>query len=471
MMRLGFGTRLIIIFLTSIVVMQLLAIFTVVQQRNKASDSGLRLPLPDQAAALVELLESLPKDRWPLVIRAANSADVTVRLGEGASDGHEPDWFETPVVDFILRRYLGALGDRDVKVRIEPSTELLDGPTKLLAWASPGSVEIDVRLKSGERLLVSGSGYQSLSILGLPPGFWAGVMGIVVAGLALFLLRREARPLVDLARAVDDVRVGQYGGQIPDAPNSAPEIRGLIAAFNRLTARVASLLRNRMALVGGISHDLRTYVTRLRLRAEHIPNAAERSKAIADLDDMSRLIDDSLLAFEAGAPLRHEELVEISNLLSRETEERRAAGAEITLQLTNAVPAAQILGDPVGLRRLVQNVVENAIKYGGRADIRADVAQDHIEITIDDVGPGIDPAHHESIMEPFVRLERSRNRSTGGAGLGLAIARGVAETHGGSIALNNRAAGGLRVTIILPIFVAGTDHFPSMETIRSDDGV
>jgi len=454
MMRLGFGTRLVIIFLTSLVVMQLLAIFTVVQQRNRASDSGLRLPLPDQTAALVELLESLPKDRWPLVVRAANSADVNVRLAEGTSEGREPDWFEAPVVDLILRRYLGALGDRDVKVRVEPSTELLDGPTKFLAWASPGSVEIDVRLKSGERLLVSGSGYQSLSILGLPPGFWAGVMGIAVAGLALFLLRREARPLVDLANAVDDVRVGLDGEQFPDAPRSAPEIRGLIAAFNRLTNRVASLLRNRMALVGGISHDLRTYVTRLRLRAEQIPDSTERLKAIADLDDMSRLIDDSLLAFEAGAPIRYEELVEVAPLLLSEVDERRSAGAMVTVQITDAVTAAQVLGDPVGLRRLIQNIVDNAIKYGSRADIRADVSQHFVEIDIEDEGPGIDPTHHESIMEPFVRLERSRNRSTGGAGLGLAIARGIAEAHGGHIGLKNRGERGLRVSITLPLYQA-----------------
>jgi len=331
---------------------------------------------------------------------------------------------------------------------------LLDGPTKFLAWASPGSVEIDVRLKSGERLLVSGSGYQSLSILGLPPGFWAGVMGIAVAGLALFLLRREARPLVDLANAVDDVRVGLDGEQFPDAPRSAPEIRGLIAAFNRLTNRVASLLRNRMALVGGISHDLRTYVTRLRLRAEQIPDSTERLKAIADLDDMSRLIDDSLLAFEAGAPIRYEELVEVAPLLLSEVDERRSAGAMVTVQITDAVTAAQVLGDPVGLRRLIQNIVDNAIKYGSRADIRADVSQHFVEIDIEDEGPGIDPTHHESIMEPFVRLERSRNRSTGGAGLGLAIARGIAEAHGGHIGLKNRGERGLRVSITLPLYQA-----------------
>jgi signal transduction histidine kinase len=456
MMRLGFGTRLVIIFLTSLVVVQLIAIFTVVQQRNRANDSGLRLPLPDQAAALVELLESLPRERWTQVLRAANSADVSVRLADGTSESREPDWFEAPVVDFILRRYLSALGGRDVKVRIEPSTELLEGPAQFLAWASPGSVEIDVALKSGERLLVSGSGYQSLSILGLPPGFWAGILGTAVAGLALYLLKREARPLLELASAVDDVRIGRDDESIPDAPRSAPEIRGLIAAFNRLTARVTSLLRNRMALVGGISHDLRTYVTRLRLRAELIPNEAERAKAIADLDDMSRLIDDSLLAFQADAPLRHEELVEIAPILQREAEERRSSGADVSLHLSAAALTASIIGDPVALRRLIQNVVDNAIKYGHRAGISATIAERSILIVVEDDGPGIDPSEHASIMEPFVRLEQSRNRGTGGAGLGLAIARGVAEAHGGNISLGRAASGGLRLTISLPEFQAAS---------------
>lgn len=132
---------------------------------------------------------------------------------------------------------------------------------------SPGSVEIEVGLKGGETLIVSAGGVLSLSVLGLPPGFWAGILGLGIAAVALYLLRREARPIRRLAETVDAMPLGAEAAIIPDSPRSAPEIRALIGAFNRLTERIADLLRARMALVGGISHDLRTYVTRLRRSA------------------------------------------------------------------------------------------------------------------------------------------------------------------------------------------------------------
>jgi len=452
MIRLGFSARLVAIFVTSLVALQLLAVIAYVLQRSRATDGSIRLPLPDQAAALVELLEEMPKEQWPKLLRAANSTDLTVTVVENPPSAREPAWHEAPMVEFILRRYLAALGDRDVRVRVEASSEEFSGPLKALAWVSPGTIEIEIGLKSGETLIVSAGGVLSLSVLGLPPGFWAGILGLGVAGVALFLLRREARPLRELAAAVDRVPLGEEAHQIADAPRSAPEIRALIGAFNRLTDRIASLLRARMALVGGISHDLRTYVTRLRLRADLIPDAVEKDKAIRDLDDMSRLLDDALTAFKAGTPARQEELIEIAPLLLREAEDRRMSGADVTLEMTDAVCTAQVLGDDLALRRLVSNLTDNAVQYGHTALISAVVENDRLIITIDDRGPGIPSEARKSVMEPFVRLETSRNRRTGGAGLGLAIARGVAEAHGGRLMLGDAPGGGTRATIELPLF-------------------
>lgn len=453
MIRLGFTARLIAIFATSLVALQLLAVVAYVMQRSRATEGSLRLPLPDQAAALVELLEAMPKEQWPTLLRAANSTDLSVRISDVPPDDREPAWHEAPVVDFILRRYLSVLGDREVRVRVEPSSEELAGPLKALAWVSPGAVEIEVRLKTGETLIVSAGGMLSLSVLGLPPGFWAGVLGLGVAALALFLLRREVRPLRELAAAVDRVPLGAEAGAIADAPRSAPEIRALIGAFNRLTQRIASLLRARMALVGGISHDLKTYVTRLRLRVEFIPEPAEKEKAARDLDDMSRLLDEALTAFKAGTPGRQEELVDIAPLLIREADDRRMSGAAVTLEFTEAARTAQVLGDALALRRLFFNLIDNAVIYGSEARISATVrANNHLIVTIDDSGPGICPEDRDSVMEPFVRLETSRNRRTGGAGLGLAIARGVAEAHGGRLTLGDAPAGGTRALVELPLF-------------------
>jgi signal transduction histidine kinase len=452
MIRLGFASRLFIIFVTSLVALQVLAVAAYFLQRSRDTETDLRMPLPDQAAALVELLERMPKEQWPLVLRATSSTDLRVRISDKPTEGREAAWYEAPVVELILRRYLAALGGREVRVRVEPSSELLSGPMRALAWVSPGAVEIEVGLRTGHTLVVTSGGLLQLTMLGFPPGFWAGVLGFAVAVITVLMVRREARPLRDLAQAVDRMSPGKADA-IPDAPRSAPEIRALIAAFNRLSQRIAQLIKARMALIGGISHDLRTYATRLRLRAELIGDANERAKAINDLDDMKQLLDDSLLAIEAGAPARAQELIEIAPILEREAEDRQRAGSAVALSVSPAARQAQLIGDALGLRRLIANLTDNALAYGREAAISADVVEgDSLVVLVDDKGPGISPAERELVLEPFVRLEQSRSRSTGGAGLGLAIARNVAEAHGGRLTLDTAPGGGTRAVVVLPAF-------------------
>jgi signal transduction histidine kinase len=454
MIRLGFAARLFIIFVTSLAALQVLAVAAYFLQRSRDTATDLRMPLPDQAAALVELLERTPKEQWPLILRATSSTDLRVRISDKAPEGREAAWYEAPVVGLVLRRYLAALGEREVRVRVEPSSELLSGPMRALTWVSPGVVEIEVGLKSGQTLVVTSGGLLHLTMLGFPPGFWAGVLGVAVAAVTVLMLRREARPLRDLAQAVDRMSLPGKADPIPDTPRSAPEIRALIAAFNRLSKRIAHLIKARMALIGGISHDLRTYATRLRLRAELIGDAEERAKAINDLDDMKRLLDDSLLAIESGAPARAQELIEIVPILAREAEDRRRAGASISLAVAPAALGAQLIGDALGLRRLIANLTDNALCYGREALLSADVRGDDLVILVDDKGPGISPAEREMVLEPFVRLEQSRSRSTGGAGLGLSIARNVAESHGGRLMLETSPHGGARAVVVLPVFHA-----------------
>jgi signal transduction histidine kinase len=394
----------------------------------------------------------MPKEQWPLVLRATSSTDLRVRITDEPPEAREAAWYEAPVVELVLRRYLAALGGREVRVAVEPSSELFAGPMKALAWASPGAVEIAIGLKSGETLIVATGGLLHFSMLGFPPGFWAGVLGLAVAIVTVLMVRREARPLRDLAQAVDRMSLPASGEPIADVPRGAPEIRALIAAFNRLCERIAQLVKARMALIGGISHDLRTYATRLRLRVELIDDAGERAKAIHDLDDMTRLLDDALLAIEAVAPARAQELIDVAPILEREADDRRLAGAAISLVVSPAARGAQLLGDALALRRLIGNVTDNALAYGHEARIVAEVRGDDLVILVDDKGPGISPEQREMVFEPFVRLEQSRSRSTGGAGLGLAIARNAAESHGGRVILETAPSGGARVVIALPLF-------------------
>jgi signal transduction histidine kinase len=454
MIRFRFGTRLLLIVLSGLVALQILGVAFYMLQRSRDTEAGLRLPLPDQAAALAELLERTPKEQWPLLLRAANGAALRVRiLDQPAAKSEQQEWYEAPVAELVLRRYMTALRGRDVRVHVDPSSELFAGPMKAFSWLSPGAVQIEVGLNTGDTLAVAAKGGVSFNILGIPPGFWAGILGVAIAAATIFMLRREARPLRDLVEAVDDFDPSDDGQAIPDAPHSAPEIRALIAAFNRLGDRVAGLLKARMALVGGISHDLRTYATRLRLRTELIQDAGERSKATQDLDDMSRLLEDSLLAIEAGAPAHKEELIDVGPILEREATDRQLAGAYVSLSFAGAARETQILGDAIALRRLFANVTDNAIAYGREARISAEIQADRLVVTTDDNGPGIDAELREIVLEPFVRLEVSRNRNTGGAGLGLAIARKVAEAHGGRLRLDEAPGGGTRAIIELPLFL------------------
>ena len=453
MIRLGFGTRLLLIVATALVALQVLVVAVYFLQRSRDTETGFRLPLPDQAAALVELLDTTPKEQWPLVLRAANSTDLRVRVDESSPQGSGAPWYEAPVVEFIMKRYLAALGDRPVSVSVEPSSELLEGPMRIFAWASPGSVELKVGLKGGETLVITTGGVLSLSMLGIPPGFWAGVLGFAIALITIWMLRREARPLRDLADAVDRMQLPENAEPIPDAPRSAPEIRALISAFNRLVERVTSLLKARIVIMGGISHDLRTYAARLRLRAEMIADEQERAKAVRDLDEMNHLLDDSLMALDASPKPREQELFELAPLLEREVEDRRLGGAPVSLSVSRRAETTQLLGDPLAIRRLIANLTDNAIAYGRQAAIAANVDGDDFVITIDDKGPGIATDQRLRVLEPFVRLEASRNRRTGGAGLGLTIAQKVAELHGGTLQLTDAPGGGTRAIVKLPSFV------------------
>jgi signal transduction histidine kinase len=176
---------------------------------------------------------------------------------------------------------------------------------------------------------------------------------------------------------------------LPQARRSAPEIRAVISAFNRLQGRLSEMLRARMTLIGGIAHDVRTFATRLRLRVEQIPDPAEQQRAIADIDDMIRLLDDALLSSRAGAGGLSQEMVEFATLVRTEVDDRRAQGEAADVASEPAFTEAIVLGDRLALRRVVANIVDNAIKYGRVAHVRLGLGPDTVVVTVDDEGPGI----------------------------------------------------------------------------------
>jgi len=268
------------------------------------------------------------------------------------------------------------------------------------------------------------------------------------------VMQRETRPLARLAAAVDRVDLSADPPALPQARRSAPEIRAVISAFNRLQQRLGEMLRARMTLIGGIAHDVRTFATRLRLRVEQIPDPAEQQRAIADIDDMIRLLDDALLSSRAGAGGLSQEMVEIAALVRTEVDDRRAQGDTVEVVAEQDCRDVVVLGDRLALRRVIANLLDNAIKYGRVAHVGLGLGRDTVVVSVDDDGPGIPAGRRQAMLEPFNRLETSRNRATGGAGLGLAVARSLVEAHGGSIEIATAPSGGARVSVELPVFRA-----------------
>jgi signal transduction histidine kinase len=226
----------------------------------------------------------------------------------------------------------------------------------------------------------------------------------------------------------------------------------VVAAFNRLQGRLNEMLRARMTLIGGIAHDVRTFATRLRLRVEHIPEATERQRAVVDIDDMIRLLDDALLSASAGAGGLSQEMIEFADLVQTEVRDRQAHGDIVDAMTEEGARGAIVLGDRLALRRIIANVIDNAIKYGRAAHLRVGLRPQSVLVSIDDEGPGIPAEARQAMLEPFNRLETSRNRATGGAGLGLAVVRALVEAHGGTIDITAAPGGGARVNIVLPTF-------------------
>lgn len=271
-------------------------------------------------------------------------------------------------------------------------------------------------------------------------GFLAIALGVVLYAMA----RTITRPLGDLARAAD--AVGRGATAAPLKETGAREIRHATRAFNAMQERLRRYLDSRTQVLAAMSHDLRTPLTRLRLRVESIDDDQLRQRLVEDLDEMSNMIRGALSVFrglnddEAAVP------VDIDALALELQRQHAELGGEVSIVGTARAP---YVAKPLALKRCLGNLVQNAIRHGGRATIEIEDGAQLILRVLDE-GPGIPEDMLEKVFEPFFRLEQSRNRDTGGTGLGLSIARDIAQAHGGSLSLHNRQSGGLEARLTLP---------------------
>lgn len=268
-------------------------------------------------------------------------------------------------------------------------------------------------------------------------------VGIVV--VALLLLRWATRPLRDLALAAERFSLDQVPQPLPE--DGPAEVRRAARAFNTMRERIQRLVAERMQAMAAVSHDLRTPITRLRLRSELLDDDATRRLIDADLGEMEEMIDSTLEYLRAGVSSEAVRPIDLASVVETIVDEHLDQGHKVSL---SGLSSAPILGRVLPLKRAFSNVIGNAVKYGASAKVGIAEAGGHVVVTIEDEGPGIAPADRARVFDPFVRLEESRGRGTGGSGLGLTIVQAVVRSHEGSVVLENRAEGGLRVTISLP---------------------
>ena len=309
--RLSLSRRVVLIAALALLALWLGAISAFYLNRGVEQTAGL--PPPASIAALAELLDhASPEDR-ALILAAAERPGLTIRIEATPAEAAALPALLGPEAT-VLEGYREALAGRELAVI--PRRRRID-------WAMASAltdVEFRVGLAGSGTLVVTSESPIFVTPFGMPVGFGAGVIGLLVALAALILLNREFRPLSRLAEAVD-----QADPSLPLPPIRArsPELKALIAAFERLQARLAVLIRARMALVGGIQHDLRTFATRLRLRTDQIADPVERDRAATDIGHMIALLDDALLASRAGASELDEELVDLAALVAAEVADRQ----------------------------------------------------------------------------------------------------------------------------------------------------
>lgn len=271
------------------------------------------------------------------------------------------------------------------------------------------------------------------------------LMALGVAGVAAMLVRGLTRPLRRLAAAADAIGHGPDVAVVETGPQ---EVRHVARAFNAMQGRLHRLVDDRTEALAAVSHDLRTPITRLRLRAGFLADEEMQASVDADLDEMEAMIEATLAYLRGDFESEPKQVTDLAALLLTLVDQVSDAGGEAAYQGPNHV-AVEL--HPSLVRRAFANLVNNAVTYGGSASVTLAVLDTHIQVTVEDNGPGIPEADLERVFQPFQRLDASRNRGTGGVGLGLAIARRGIENDGGRICLSNRVGGGLCALVILPL--------------------
>jgi signal transduction histidine kinase len=421
--------RIALILVLGLIITQCLAIALVYAERTFSTMGVMSSYLATDVSSAIAVLERVPpteREQW---------------LGKLARRNYHYLLRETPLGE--------PLDARAKRLVLEPLEAALKPSHIIVATGSRSSdpiIQVHTHLRDGTPLTI-------IILLRVLPVSYILVLAmlvqlIVMVGVTWFAVRLVTRPVSDLARAADSLGLAQNGH--PPLEEGGPvEVMLATRAFNQMQLRIGNHLAERVRMLAAISHDLQTPITRMRLRCEILEEGASKDRLLADLDAMHGLVREVITYARDGQGVTETpRRTDVDALLDSLTCDYIDAGKQVHL--------AGEVGQPVvvaahALRRIVTNLVDNALKFGQRADTVVSFNVNIITIAIRDNGPGIPENELTSVMQPFYRVEISRNRDTGGAGLGLAIAHQLTQALGGSIRLRNRSGGGLEAILTLPV--------------------
>jgi two-component system, OmpR family, osmolarity sensor histidine kinase EnvZ len=403
--------------------------------------------LPEQSAAIAKLLDRADAAEMNDILRAVNTAGLQVVVTPQQPD-HAATSLRLSRVERLVGRHFDPPENRTIiATLINPSQGRFPRLARAFAYVRGDQLmRIEISLRSGRFAVLETRGALISRIYGMPIGFFIGFIGSLVGIATIWAIMREARPLKQLVASVD--QFAKNAVPSPVDPSGAPEIKRLVQANNDMQARIANLIAGRSLFLGAISHDLKTFLTRFRLRLEEIQDDENRQRGARDLDDMTHLLDDALMvAAGANAPTRKTE-IDLSELLKTDLADRPAS--RVKMDILPKSGEFLVSGDPVALRRMFGNVINNALTYGQHCIVTLTSEADWRMIDVADDGPGIPEEERKLVFEPFYRIDRSRSRQTGGSGLGLAIARQIVEAHNGTIEIQPSPLGGTLIRVRLP---------------------
>jgi signal transduction histidine kinase len=414
------------------------------------------LQIAAQIAQTARILNRLPPAEREKAVREVSGPHLRAALGREpvpvASGFSEHDRYEAEFTEEVQRQ----IGARwPIRADINPHPRL-DGATggAFELWMArhfyfllpePFSIVVQVALEDGTLAVFD------VNVPQEPLSRFEAIVPLILLlmlvcfSLSGFLVRMTTGSLDRLARAAD--AIGRNPQDAPLEDSGPSEIHSVIAAFNRMQERVRSYLVERGRLLTAISHDLKTPITRLRLRAEMLSDGEIRARMLRDLDEMQTMVGTTLDFFRTTGNDAQRQPVDVGALIESVSEDRRQLGQALSWRGAALGPYR---ADPQALRRCLENLVENAVRYGGGAEIEVEDSPERLRIAVVDRGPGIPPAELERVFEPFYRLDASRNLDSGGTGLGLSIARNIARWHGGDVTLRNGNGGGLIAELSLP---------------------